>query len=78
MTDADHEAEALILDGLGRIFPGDGILAEETGIIVTDIHSRPLDFSCGSELKANRGVICAAPSFHGAIGDAIRKLALYA
>lgn len=54
------------------------ILAEETGVIVTDIHSRPLDFSCGSELKANRGVICAAPSFHGAIRDAVRKLALYA
>jgi len=53
------------------------ILAEETGVIVTDVYSRPLDFSCGAELKANRGVLCAAPGFYGPIREAIQKLALY-
>ena len=53
------------------------IIAEEAGVIVTDVHARPLDFSCGAGLTANRGVICAAAGFHGPIQDAIRTLGLY-
>ena len=53
------------------------IIAEEAGVIVTDVHARPLDFSRGAELTANRGVICAAAGFHGPVQDAIRALGLY-
>ena len=31
VTEADHASEALILDGLRALFPGDGFLAEESG-----------------------------------------------
>ncbi len=53
------------------------IIAEEAGVIVTDVHARPLDFSHGTELVANRGVICTAAGFHASIHDAIRALSLY-
>lgn len=53
------------------------IVAEGAGVIVTDIDDRPLDFSHGAGLSDNRGVICAAPEFHGPVRDAIRTLGLY-
>ena len=37
---------------------------------------RPLDFSHGSRLEQNRGVICATPAFHGRIIEAIDALGI--
>ena len=53
------------------------IIAEEAGAIVTDVLGRPLDFSTGTELSANRGVICASRAFHGRIRQAISTLGLF-
>ncbi len=53
------------------------IIAEEAGAIVTDVLGRPLDFSKGSGLTANRGVICASRAFHGRIRQAINALGLF-
>lgn len=52
------------------------LLAEEAGAMVSDVHGRPLDFSRGATLSANRGVVCAAPAFHGAVLEAIAALDL--
>ncbi len=53
------------------------IIAEEAGAIVTDVLGRPLDFSKGSGLSANRGVICASRAFHGRIRQAVSALGLF-
>jgi 3'(2'), 5'-bisphosphate nucleotidase len=53
------------------------IIAEEAGAIVTDVLGKPLDFSKGAGLSANRGVICASRAFHGRIRQAITALALF-
>ncbi len=50
------------------------LIAQEAGLIVTDIHGRPLDFSRGMTLSANQGVICAAPELHSQIIQAIADL----
>lgn len=50
------------------------LVAEEAGVIVTDIAGAPLDFSCGSRLERNRGVICAAKTWHSGILEAIDEL----
>ncbi len=52
------------------------IVAEEAGVIVTDVDARPLDFSKGAGLTANRGIICAATKFHAPIRGAIEALGL--
>jgi len=52
------------------------LIAEEAGCIVTDIHDRPLDFSHGSLLTENRGVICASPEWHHRIIEAIAELGI--
>jgi HAL2 family 3'(2'),5'-bisphosphate nucleotidase len=54
------------------------IIAEEAGALVTDMLGNALDFSQGTELTVNRGVICAAPAFHGHILTAIDELGLLA
>jgi 3'(2'), 5'-bisphosphate nucleotidase len=43
------------------------IIAEEAGMVVTDIHGRPLDFSQGRGLTRNQGIVCASPRWHGRI-----------
>ena len=50
------------------------LVAEEAGARVTDIDDKPLDFSRGATLSANRGVVCAPPAFHRALIDAIDAL----
>jgi 3'(2'), 5'-bisphosphate nucleotidase len=52
------------------------LLAEEAGALVSDVHGRPLDFTHGAGLSANRGVVCAAPAFHAAVLEAIGALGL--
>ena len=52
------------------------IIAEEASAIVTDVLGRPLDFSTGTALTANRGILCASRAFHGRIREAIVSLEL--
>lgn len=52
------------------------LIAQEAGMIVTDISGKSLDFTQGAGLKNNRGVICAHPRFHSQIIDAIKTLGL--
>ena len=52
------------------------IIAEEASAIVTDVHGRPLDFSRGAGLNANRGVVCASRAFHSRIRQAMTSLGL--
>ncbi len=55
---------------------GGMLVAQEAGMIVTDIHGEPLDFSQGAGLKNNSGVICASPKFHDQIITAIKTLGI--
>lgn len=53
------------------------LIAEEAGMIVSDITGAPLDFAWGTGLQKNRGVICASAKYHAAIIQAIKKLQLF-
>lgn len=53
------------------------IIAEEASAIVTDVLGQPLDFSKGTGLAANRGILCASRAFHGRIRQAITSLELF-
>ncbi len=48
------------------------LIAREAGATMTDLHGRPLDFSHGESLSANFGVICAPPSTHARLIEAVR------
>lgn len=50
------------------------LIASEAGARVTDIDGRSLDFSRGTGLSANRGIVCAAPEVHPRLLDAIAAL----
>jgi len=52
------------------------LIAGEARAPVTDIHGRDLDFSHGTVLRENAGIVCAAPRIHGAIIGAIRELGI--
>ncbi|MGH8508835.1 MAG: 3'(2'),5'-bisphosphate nucleotidase [Gammaproteobacteria bacterium] len=52
------------------------LIAVEAGAIVTDIDNKPLDFSQGMGLAANRGIVCASPRFHEKIVAEIRALGI--
>jgi len=52
--------------------PG-ALIAREAGCVVTDVLGKPLDFSKGRGLDANRGVLCCRESFHEPILRAIRE-----
>jgi 3'(2'), 5'-bisphosphate nucleotidase len=54
------------------------IVASEAGAVVSDITGTPLDFGRGRGLEANRGIVCAAPSLHGRLVEAIERLGLAA
>ena len=49
------------------------IIAEEAGLVVSDIYGKKLDFNCGDELKINSGIVCAPRKHHGTIIRAIEK-----
>jgi 3'(2'), 5'-bisphosphate nucleotidase len=49
------------------------LVAEEAGGTVTDIHGRPLEFTHGRELTANRGVIVTNGRLHGRVLEALRS-----
>ena len=48
------------------------IVAVEAGAVVSDIDGRPLEFTHGRRLSANRGVLCAAPALHPRLLEAVR------
>ncbi|MCP5145187.1 MAG: 3'(2'),5'-bisphosphate nucleotidase [Gammaproteobacteria bacterium] len=52
------------------------LVASEAGAIVTDITGAPLDFSHGTTLAGNRGVICASSVYHAKIIQVIGELGL--
>ena len=51
-------------------------IATEAGAIVSDVSGRPLDFTHGTRLEKNRGVICATEGLHQRIIAAIDDLAI--
>ncbi|MCA9293122.1 MAG: hypothetical protein KDA20_04835 [Phycisphaerales bacterium] len=50
------------------------IVALRAGVRVTDVDGAELDFSCGSTLARNRGIVCAPPEVHERIMEAIAAL----
>jgi len=52
------------------------LVATEAGCVVSDAAGLPLDFTHGKGLERNRGIVCAPPSIHARIIDAIADLAL--
>ena len=52
------------------------LVASEAGAIVSDVSGAPLDFSCGSRLENNRGVIAASPGLHEQLIDASKAIGL--
>ena len=52
------------------------LVATEAGAVVSDIHGRDLDFSCGRGLEHNRGIICSVPGAHQRIIDRIAEIGL--
>ena len=52
------------------------IIATEAGAPVSDLNDNGLDFSHGSTLERNRGIVCAEPRLHGLIIEAIETLGL--
>ncbi len=55
---------------------GGMLVAQEAGMIVSDIHGKSLDFSQGAGLKNNSGVICASPKYHDQVITAIKTLGI--
>ncbi|MCB9846075.1 MAG: 3'(2'),5'-bisphosphate nucleotidase [Phycisphaeraceae bacterium] len=52
------------------------LIATEAGCLVTDIRGHPLDFSHGRGLEANSGIVCAEPTVHARVIEAIRVLGI--
>ncbi len=50
------------------------LVAEEAGCVVSDARGRPLDFTRGTELTENRGVVVAPPAIHRRAVEAIAGL----
>jgi 3'(2'), 5'-bisphosphate nucleotidase len=53
---------------------GGVLVVEEAGGVVTDVHGRPLEFTHGSELAANEGVIVTNGPLHQPVLDAVRTV----
>jgi len=52
------------------------LIAQEAGCTVTDVRGKPLDFTRGTELTGNRGIVVAPPSLHARAIEAISRLGL--
>ncbi|ORY06575.1 3',5'-bisphosphate nucleotidase [Basidiobolus meristosporus CBS 931.73] len=50
------------------------LLVQEAGGKVTDISGKPLDFSLGRTLKANKGVVASSASIHAEVLAAVQKV----
>ncbi|MEM9746646.1 MAG: inositol monophosphatase family protein, partial [Actinomycetota bacterium] len=49
-------------------------VVERAGGVVTDVEGRPLDFSHGARLSANRGVVATSGAFHDQVIDAVGRV----
>jgi 3'(2'), 5'-bisphosphate nucleotidase len=49
-------------------------IATEAGVVVSDVSGNPLDFTHGTRLEKNRGVICAIKGLHQRIIETINDL----
>ena len=49
------------------------IIAEEAGLRVSDINGKKLNFSCGDELKNNKGIVCTHKEHHELIIRSIKN-----
>ena len=56
----DHAAGALIVS--------------EAGGLVSDIDGRPLDFTTGTRLTANRGIVATAAPIHATVLETVRAV----
>lgn len=54
------------------------LIATEAGAVVTDVTGATLDFSRGTRLETNRGIVCATPRIHERIIAAIVELGIAA
>jgi 3'(2'), 5'-bisphosphate nucleotidase len=54
------------------------LIATEAGAVVSDIAGAPLDFTAGTGLARNRGIICAVPGLHESLIAAIEELGIAA
>jgi 3'(2'), 5'-bisphosphate nucleotidase len=50
------------------------VIASRTGMRVTDLRGKPLDFSVPPTLSRNYGILCAHPAIHGELIAAIAEL----
>ena len=53
---------------------GGVLVVEEAGGRVTDLDNKPLEFTHGAELLANRGIIAGNPAMHAAVLGALQTL----
>lgn len=53
---------------------GGVLIVEEAGGTVTDVHGRPLDFSLGSELQSNEGVVVTNGHLHDRVLDTVQSV----
>lgn len=53
---------------------GGVLVVEEAGGQVSDVLGRPLDFTCGFELRQNRGVVVTNGQLHSAVLEALRSV----
>jgi 3'(2'), 5'-bisphosphate nucleotidase len=66
-TSADYREK--IWDHAGGV-----LVVEEAGGRATDVDGRPLDFTRGTELSANRGVVVTNGSLHDAVLGSLRRV----
>ena len=52
------------------------LVAQEAGCTVSDVRGNPLDFSRGTELTENRGIVVAPPALHARVIKTIASLGL--
>jgi 3'(2'), 5'-bisphosphate nucleotidase len=49
------------------------LLVEEAGGMVTDISGKSLDFTCGTTLRQNSGIVASNGLIHGEVLDAVAR-----
>ncbi len=79
---ADGRAEVYIRNSKGSDYrekvwdhAAGALIVEEAGGTVTDLEGKPLDFSKGTHLAANWGILATSGHFHNLLLDAIRAQA---
>jgi 3'(2'), 5'-bisphosphate nucleotidase len=50
------------------------LVVQEAGGRITDLHGRDLDFTSGSSLLNNRGILATNGNYHEAALEALRKI----